>query len=125
MLGAAPTAVGRVGGRGAAVAVGAASLSKEEGMRAALPVCRWPLRSPLLVERWIGVRHGGRGWERTTTMLLSSSDELSELSLLSSSSLLVRASVPMVYEWRGAGIFILVYKTEWNMGEGACSIRGE
>ena len=43
-------------------------------------------------------------------MLLSSSEELSELSLLSSSSLSVRASVPVVYRWRRSGIFILVCK---------------
>ena len=61
VLGVAPTAVGKVGGRGAAVAMGAVPLSKEEGARAGLPACRWLLRSLLLVERWIGVRLGGGG----------------------------------------------------------------
>lgn len=67
----------------------------------------WWRRCSLLVERWIGVRLGGGGWARATTMLLSSSEEeLPELSLLSSSSLSVRPSVPVLVGIGGEGIFL-------------------
>ena len=105
--------------------MGTAPFSREGGVREGLPAWCWLGRS-LLAERWIGVRLGGGGWARATatTMLLSSSEELPELSLLSSSSLSVRPSVPVFWEWKEGWAYLYKFVKKWNMAEPAHVQKG-